>query len=76
MGITFDSSVNSMIQQAQARGQSSLQSTAQMRMTRDLYATQESAVMTLIRGAHLQTYSRAGVMQNAANRGRYVEAIG
>jgi hypothetical protein len=76
MSITFDSSVNSMIGQAQAQSNASVQTAAQIKLAHDVYATQESAIMTLIGSTGLQTYSRGGAIQTIAARGRHVEAIG
>ena len=76
MSITFDSSVNSMIGQAQAQSSASVQTAAQIQLSKDVYAAQESAIMTLIGSAGLTTYSRAGGLQTVAARGRHVEAIG
>ena len=76
MSITFDSGVNAMIGQAQAQSSASVHTAAQIQLAKDVYATQENAIMTLIGSAGLTTYSRGGSLQTVAERGRHVEAIG
>ena len=76
MSITFDSNVNSMISQAQSQSSATVQAAAQVQLSKDVYAAQESAVISLINSAGLMTYTRFGGMQSIVAKGRHVEAIG
>ena len=76
MSVTLDSSINALIGQAHAMSSASSHTVAQIELSKDVYAMQESAIMALIGSAGLTTYARSGAMQTVPQRGRHVEAIG
>ena len=72
MSVSLDSSVNAMVGQSQAMSQLAVQTAAQVKIAKDVYAMQENAVMTLISSAGLTTYDSSGAIQTVTPPGQQV----
>jgi hypothetical protein len=75
-GITMDASVNAMLGQAQSMSQVSIETIAQVKLSKGVNEMHKNAVMTLISSAGLSTYSRSGEMNVVPAKGQHVQAIG